>query len=225
MKEVFLAEQLRGTRHLLILDNLESITGTHLAIRNTLPEEERVRVHSFLQALAGGRTLVLLGSRSDEAWLAAGTFDDNVYDLPGLDPEAASALADLVLTRHDATRHRDDDHFDRLLKLLDGYPLPIEVVLANLARQTPGEVIEALEAGEALEQADEDGDLMEAKTRSILRCIDYSHGNLAEEDQELLLCLAPFTGIINLNWWEQYTDQLKRQEDIADLPYERWNKC
>jgi len=57
----------------LILDNLESITGTHLAVKNTLPQEERGRLHEFLSELAGGRTLVLLGSRGGEEWLAPAT--------------------------------------------------------------------------------------------------------------------------------------------------------
>ena len=90
---------------------------------------------------------MLLGSRGDEEWLAAGTFGDNVYALPGLDPEAASNLADLILQRYKVTQWRGDKDFARLLKLLEGYPLPLEIVLANLQRQTPTEIVEALEAG------------------------------------------------------------------------------
>ena len=41
---------------------------------------------------------MLLGSRSAEDWLAGDTFGDNVNELFGLDPEAASTLADLVLS-------------------------------------------------------------------------------------------------------------------------------
>ena len=43
-----LAQRLRAERHLLVLDNLESITGSHLAIQNTLPEEERDALRSDL---------------------------------------------------------------------------------------------------------------------------------------------------------------------------------
>lgn len=103
-----LAQLLRAERHLLILDNLESITGSHLAIRNTLPAGEREALRELLSALAGGKTLVLLGSRGGEDWLAPGTFGDTVYDLPGLDPEAASMLAELVLERHGAAKYRKD---------------------------------------------------------------------------------------------------------------------
>jgi hypothetical protein len=93
-QQALLAQRLRARRHLLILDNLESITGAQLAIRNTLPAEEQRALHTFLKALTGGRTLVLLGSRGGEGWLAPDTFGSNVYELPGLDPEAASVLAE-----------------------------------------------------------------------------------------------------------------------------------
>ena len=35
------------------------------------------------------------------------------------------------------------------------------------------------------------------KTESIVRCIEYSYGNLSPEARQLLLCLAPFTGVMN----------------------------
>src|SRR5256714_13299757 len=104
-----LAERLRAEPHLLILDNLESITGAHLAIQHTLPGPEQDALRSFLSDLAGGKTLVLLGSRGGEDWLAKGTFDDNRYDLPGLDPEAATTLADRILERNNATKYRTDE--------------------------------------------------------------------------------------------------------------------
>ena len=61
-QQALLAEKLRATRHLLILDNLESITGAELAIQHTLPPAEQQALHRFVQSLAGGQTLVLLGS-------------------------------------------------------------------------------------------------------------------------------------------------------------------
>src|SRR5215468_7853399 len=63
-----LAERLRAHRHLLILDNLESITGARLAIQNTLPPQEQAALRGLLADLAGGKTLVLLGSRGGEEW-------------------------------------------------------------------------------------------------------------------------------------------------------------
>ena len=213
-----LAERLRARRHLLILDNLESITGAHLAIQNTLPPQEQAALRGLLADLAGGKTLVLLGSRGGEEWLRQGTFNDNVHDLPGLDPEAASLMAERILEKHKAAQYRKDKDFKRLLDLLAGYPLALEVVLANLARQTPAQALAALQAGDVrLDRGD-----AQSKTESILRCIDYSHSNLSPEAQGLLFCLAPFSLVINSKLMEQYIAQLKEQPALAHLPFDRW---
>ncbi len=217
-QQVMLTRRLRAQPHLVILDNLESITGEHLAIQHTLPQEEQDALRRFLVDLAGGHTLILLGSRSGEEWLAKGTFDKNVYELPGLDHEAASTLAERILERHNATRYRQDADLLKLLKLLDGFPLALEVVLANLARQTPTEVLSALQAGDV---SLDKGNAQE-KTESILRCIDYSHSNLSPEAQQLLLYLAPFTSVFDLGLLEPYTTLLRKQPALTALPVERW---
>ena len=128
------------SRHLLILDNLESITGTHLAIRNTLPEDGAgpAAAASWPSWPAGARWCCWARAAARAGW-PPGTFGDNVYDLPGLDPEAASdpGRPGPGAPRRRPTTARTTD-FARLLKLLDGYPLPIEVVLANLAQPDAG---------------------------------------------------------------------------------------
>ena len=96
-QQAMLSQNLRGKNHLLILDNLESITGAHLAIQHTLPLEEQAALRSFLTDLAKGHTLVLLGSRSGEELLAKGTFDDNIYELAGLDPKQLPPLPNAFL--------------------------------------------------------------------------------------------------------------------------------
>ena len=68
-----LAQRLRAERHLVILDNLESITGASLAIPNTLPEAEQASLRGLLADLLDGQTLVLLGSRGGERWLTEGS--------------------------------------------------------------------------------------------------------------------------------------------------------
>ncbi|HEY6539409.1 MAG TPA: tetratricopeptide repeat protein [Ktedonobacteraceae bacterium] len=224
-QQAMLANDLRGTNHLLILDNLESITGAHLAIQHILPKEEQAALHSFLIDLARGKTRVLLGSRSGEEWLSKGTFDDNIYDLPGLDAEAASLLADRILERNSASKYRTDEkeqeNLRRLIKLLDGFPLAMEVVLANLTKQTPREILDALQAGDV--KIDPHSDSQE-KTASILRCIDYSHSNLSPEAQQLLLCLAPFTSVVWTEMLDRYTSHLKQQLILANLPFDRWSE-
>ncbi|HOO54073.1 MAG TPA: tetratricopeptide repeat protein [Methanothrix sp.] len=221
-----LAALLRTKRHLLVLDNLESVTGSNLAIMNTLTEEERLALREFLLKLSGGKTFVLLGTRGGEGWLIEGQNaplrTKDVYDLPGLDPEAASTLAERILERNVPDRKmreecRNSSEFRRLLEVLDGYPLPMQVVLANLARQSPAEVLKALQAGGALEDSE-----IKSKTESIMRCIDYSHSNLSPEAQELLLCLTPFTGVIYEGLIEEYTKHLKGQPNLGHIRFDLW---
>ena len=221
-----LADLFRCERHLLVLDNLESITGSNLAIMNTLSEVERRALREFLFNLAGGKTFVLLGTRGGEGWLIEGQNaplrKNDVYDLPGLDPEAASTLAERILEQNVSDpkireEHRKSTEFQRLLKVLDGYPLPMQVILANLARQSPAEVLDALQAGGAIRDSK-----IQSRTESIMRCIDYSHSNLSPEAQELLLCLAPFTGVIFEGWIELYSQHLKQQPNLAQLRFDLW---
>ena len=219
-QQAFIVDKLRATRHLLILDNLESITGADMAIRNTLPADERTALHNFLRKLRGGQTLILLGSRSEEIWLAPGAFDKNVHDLGGLDPQAASELAEAILKAIEKTTYRKDADFTRLLRLLDGYPLALQVILPNLKHQTPREIIEALQAGDVDFMKNDGKD----KTTSILKCIEYGHSNLDAGLQSLLACLMPFAGVYFTGAQEQYIARLKEQPELAELPFGRFDE-
>ena len=216
-----LAQKLRGEPHVLILDNLESVTGQELAIQNTLPEEERNRIRDFLAKLVGGKTKVVLGSRSGEEWLRDATFWENSYRLPGLDKEARSQLAQKILERcvgGKAAEIRDGEEFKRLMNLLGGYPLAMEVVLANLKQQSPSEILAGMEA------ADVDLDSgSEEKTKSILKCVEYSHSNLSPQAQELLVCLAPFRGFIDRADIPKYAQQLQKFEPFAGYAFEEFD--
>src|SRR5205807_1144517 len=53
-QQALLTKRLRAKRYLLILDNLESITGAQLAIQHTLSKKEQTRLHKLLVDLAGG---------------------------------------------------------------------------------------------------------------------------------------------------------------------------
>ncbi len=207
---------LRSANGVLILDNLESVTGEALAIPNTLNSTEQEKLRDFLSRLVGGKSRVLLGSRSEEDWLGL-VIRGNVYGLRGLDPEARTDLAKEILARHAKSRAEDllkDGDFGRLLKVLAGYPLAMEVVLPNLSRQSPGEVLAALQGADVdLDTGSED------RTRSILKCVEYSHSNLSQEAQRLLLCLAPFSNFIDRSDLPNYAEQLQKLEPFQDYNF------
>jgi tetratricopeptide (TPR) repeat protein len=213
MSEAAQAEQvaglLRGTRHVLILDNTESITAAPAAIPHALPGPERDKLKALLGRLRGGRTLVLLGSREPETWLgpALGT-----YPLPGLDPQAASALVERILHRHGATGRKSDPAergaLAELVTLLGGYPLPLTVVLPVLATAKPSTVLAELkEGGEAADPAG-----------LIRKAVEYSHGKLDPTLQASLQLLAPFTAVIPTGpLLQAYQDLLIRDRTVEAL--------
>jgi tetratricopeptide (TPR) repeat protein len=65
-------------------------------------------------------------------------------------------------------------------------------------------------------------DILTDKTRSILRCVEYSYSNLSPQAQALLETLAPFSGVVNFQWLKQYTEQLQIQTALAALPFDLW---
>ena len=215
-----LVAKLRAEKYAVILDNLESVTGQQLAIQNTLPETERHQIRDFIGRFVRGQTLVVLGSRSREEWLQQQTFKFNLYELQGLDQEARTELAEKILETnlptHKIEKIRQDGDFQKLMKLLAGYPLAMEVVLANLQKQTPQEILQGLQAADVnLDVASED------KTKSILKCVEYSHSNLSPEAQELLLCLAPFSGFIYRNIIPLYIGQLQELEPFKNYQLDK----
>ncbi len=215
-----------GLPFALILDNLESVTGQELAIQNTLPIAEQAKIRDFLGRLVGGKTFVVLGSRSDEGWLRDATFREAMYPLKGLDPESRSRLAEKILQRlwqdepERVEATRKEPEFLRLMKLLTGYPLAIEVVLANLRRQSPTEILAGLDAADVGLDA-ESGD----KTKSILKCVEYSHSNLSVAAQRLLLCLAPFSGFIDRSFLPNYAKQLQQLEPFQAYDFEAFDSA
>jgi tetratricopeptide (TPR) repeat protein len=202
---------LRARRCLLVLDNIESITASPAAIPHSLTVADQQVLARFLSRLRGGRTLVVFGSREPEAWLAAGTFEENVYRLPGLDPEAASTLTHRILARHHATGHEQDETQRQALLdltgLLGGYPLPLTVVLPELGARTPSEVLADLREG--MPEGDPVG--------LIRRAIEYSHGKLDPLTRNSLLLLAPFTASIPATALEPYVQALAEHEAVTGL--------
>uniref|UniRef100_UPI0039C5AEC0 CHAT domain-containing protein n=1 Tax=Nostoc sp. CCY0012 TaxID=1056123 RepID=UPI0039C5AEC0 len=217
-----LVAKLRGAAYAVILDNLESVTGQQLAIQNTLPEAERQQIRDFIGKLVGGKTRVVLGSRSREEWLQSQTFKQNIYELQGLDQEARTELAEKILERNVAAHLvdgiRQDADFQKLMKLLAGYPLAMEVVLTNLQRQSPQEILQGLQSADVnLDVVSED------KTKSILKCVEYSHSNLSPDAQKLLLCLAPFSGFICRGFIPVYINELEKLEPLNNYCFDKFN--
>ncbi len=126
-RQAMVCETLRGKRHLLILDNMES---------NPLQEDELEEIHQFIAELDGGKTPVLVSSRNSEEW--AVSFGENVYEIPGAEqempgeisqsPETDGANSENVISAKPSSAPQDNEakkkteNLDtRILKILLAY--------------------------------------------------------------------------------------------------------
>ena len=209
-----LTQTLRAKPYVLMLDNLEVVTGQDLAIQQTLLPTDQAQVQAFLHQLVGGQTKVILSARGWEDWLDP-IVGENHYELRGLVGEGRSHLAAKILEYHLGNQpqiealHQDQD-YQKLMQVLGGYPLAMEVILANLGHQSPREILAGVDA------ADVDLDLASAdKTRSILRCIEYAYRVLSPAAQQLLIGLAPFRGFIFQKALPRYVEVLEKFGELA----------
>ena len=135
-----------------------------------------------------------------------------------MDSQARTDLAENILRKIDSSKSWDeikrDRNFARLMKLLDGSPLAMKVVLVNLKRKSPEEILEQFEKAEI----DPGGD---GKEDNIYKCIEYSYNNLSESAQKLLLLLAPFRGFINIYPILHYIEELEKFELFQDYELEQ----
>jgi tetratricopeptide (TPR) repeat protein len=204
------ATLLRADRHLLVLDNAESITATPASIPHSLPESEQLRLRRFLSRLTGGKSLVLLGSRGPEEWLAKDAFASNVYKLGGLDPQATSILLERIITRHGGRLPDSDterDALDELVGILGGYPLALTVVLPVVAATAPSEVLAEIKRG---------GEDMDPGS-IIQHAVELSHGRLDPTTQNSLILLAPFTSVVPTVGLDLYRQLLETHEPVKAL--------
>ena len=183
-QQKMLAEKLRARRHLLILDNLESVRGeARPGDCQQLPPAEREALRNLLVALGGGKrwscsapVVPGLADRGRASGLLIGAAErtGSLRRSANLrsrwvGPRGRPTLSQCVLIRHKAT-HIAARRLCQPAGLAGRLSLALEVVLANSARQTPAQVLAALQAGPAAL----DIGLPPTKTDSLLRCIEYS---------------------------------------------------
>ena len=132
-----IAALLRAPRHLLIVDNAESITAAPAAIPHALSPDEQGRLKAFLARLRGGRTLVLIGSREPRGVADRRRKGQGSTRCPAWTPRPRRCWSTGSWPSHAATRWLADDRqreaLQDLVTLLGGYPLPLTVVLPVLA--------------------------------------------------------------------------------------------
>jgi tetratricopeptide (TPR) repeat protein len=130
-----LVKALREKPLLLVWDNFESACGFEPErVSGQLSEADLGRLRDFLKALHGGQTKVLLTSRSEEAWLPPEHC--HRLHLGGLRGEELWDYAAAVIEALQLPVDRQDKDLQALVVDLDGHPVLIRAVLAQIPRQT-----------------------------------------------------------------------------------------
>ncbi|MCI5129641.1 MAG: tetratricopeptide repeat protein, partial [Candidatus Electrothrix sp. AUS3] len=139
---------------LLVWDNFESASGlAGTEVRPLLSEADRGLLKELLAGLRGGKTKVLITSRSAEKWLSIG----ECFRLPlsGLHGEELWQFCNQVLRDLGLRVKRDDEDFRKLIEELDGHPLALRTVLLQLKEKKPAQLLADLRKEFALLEGDE----------------------------------------------------------------------
>ena len=201
-----LAQVLRENRLLIIWDNFEVVRGMPGgSIPGTMGKGDQDLLQRFLAALRGGKTKVLLTSRSPEDWLdASNRFAVSIGGLRGEERwEYCSAILRDLGLRVD----REDGHLAELMDQLDGHPLAMRVLLPELERAPARELISRFASNLQAGSGDED-DKTEGKLFATLR---FVQDGLPNELTPLLLPLSLHERFIDAD----HLEAMARQVDAS----------
>lgn len=169
-----IADVLAGSGTLLVLDNLEHLahSAQHIGeLLNRIPK---------LDVLTTSRAPLRLSG-------------EHVVPLEPLEiDDAATLFTELAAARGVVLHENALASVREICRRLDGLPLAIELVAARLVVLPPSQVLQALEAGLAL---DMEGPIdLPERQRTLRTTIDWSYGLLDESQKELHGALAVFAG-------------------------------
>ena len=187
-----LTKALRERAALIVWDNFESASGT--ADAGTADEftamstQDRRALKHFLESLRGGRSKVLITSRSDEQWL--GTTACFRVPLGGLQGEERRELARAILADHGARLDPRDAETAKLIDSLLGHPLMMRAILPKLASQTAERVLVELDRYQPQSSSE---DPVEQRLHTTLR---YVENGLPEVLRPLLMPIGLHEGYV-----------------------------
>jgi tetratricopeptide (TPR) repeat protein len=166
-----LTETLRKEAVLIVWDNFESAIGLADAgireRREVMAAQDRQQLRQFLELLRGGRSKVLITSRSDETWL--GTTACFRVSIGGLHGEERRELARAILADQGLRLDPRDAATVALVESLHGHPLMMRAILPRLAH-TPATELTA-ELDRYIPQAGND-DPVEQRLYATLRYVE-----------------------------------------------------
>ena len=180
----------------IVWDNFETVRGIPgTSVTPLLSSEDQALLQTFLTKLRGGKTKVIITSRSDEEWL--GPTNRFAILLGGLQGEERWDYCAVILRDLGRTIDRKDPNLVKLMDLLGGHPLAMRVMLPRLANQRAAELIQALQTN--LTTLGTSGDPALDKLFATLKFVEQS---LPDNLRPLLIPLALYERFINADFLE-----------------------
>jgi tetratricopeptide (TPR) repeat protein len=124
-----------------------------------------------------------------------------LLELRGLREQEVEELAAKILQTAGVDRAKLSSEYLELLKLLGGHPFSLRVVLPNLKKQSPQQVIDDWRQGRDTFQ----GAAEEGRDKSLTVSLDYSFAKLSERARRHLPFLALFSERVNVHWLDNFS--------------------
>ena len=204
-KQALLTRLLRDRPCLLVWDNFESASGIEgTEIQPQLGPEDRDILARLLKGLRGGKTKILITSRSREGWLPV----QSCYPLPldGLSGEDLWEYCNAVVRDLGLTLNRDDETYIQILDKLCGNPLAIRSILLRLQDSSAEQLLADLESSFEGMEGDE-------STRRLQAAYAVFGGGLTER-------YLPILQLTGLHEYHADTDLIKAMLNAAGCSIE-----
>ena len=171
-KQADVIQALRDNPYFIVWDNFESAIGIpNTEVTALLPENDRKQLKQFLRDLKGGKTKVLITSRSPENWLTL----QECYRLPleGLKGEELWEYCNAVVSDLGLSLERESETYKKLMEKLEGNPLAVRVIMLRLNEvRLPKVLLAELEEGFNGLPGDEGSSRIQAALRVFERGLD-----------------------------------------------------
>ncbi len=188
---------LRANQFVIVWDNFEVVAGIDgTYIKPTMPSEDRQILKTLLERIRGGKSKVIITSRSNEDWLG---IERQKISIGGLRGEERWEYCDKILGDLGIEIDRTDKGLVQLMKLLDGHPLAMRVVLPRLESKSAQEMIKAIKTNMA--------DLGEG-TEKLYSALQVATDSLSDELQPLLIPLALHERYVDADLLEHMVKQV-----------------
>ncbi|MBF0382523.1 MAG: tetratricopeptide repeat protein [Magnetococcales bacterium] len=190
-KDRALIEELKQKPLLIVWDNFESASGIPgTEVEPLLSENDRERLKNILNGIRGGKSKILITSRSSESWLST----QLCFRLPltGLEGEECWQYCNEVVADLNLSLDRNNPDYAEIIAILGGHPLAMRAVLLRLQQtKNPSALLKELKNKMDGQEGDE-------STKKILSALSLF-------DKGLKSSFGPVLQLVSLH--RQYVDK------------------